>query len=165
MPLSIPGGFGTSIPRRRLHFSIPRRKRYTISAQNSAHEAFRAGWAPPSRAGGYIFPFRAEKDTPFPRRTVARDIPGRLGTPIPRRRLHFSIPRRKRYPIPARNFILEQSRRVTATDSRAESCQNGSIGRLVGILNRLAEISVSTLHKKRRKNEQLQSTERAGKRT
>ena len=57
--------------------------------------ASRAGWAADSRAGGYIFLFRAENDTSFPRRTVLRRIPSGKGSPLPRRRLHFSFPRRK----------------------------------------------------------------------
>ena len=36
--------------------------------------------------------FRAEKDTPFTRRTVPRMLPRGIGTVFPRRQLHFSIP-------------------------------------------------------------------------
>ena len=73
---------------------------------------FRAGWATDSRAGGHIFPFRAGKDTPFPRRRLPRRIPGGLGNGFPRRRLHFSVPRRKRYPIPAQKGATKDSRRI-----------------------------------------------------
>ena len=76
------------------------------------HCAFRAGWAADSCAGGYNFPFRAEKDTSFPRRTVPRSTPGEFGGRIPRRRLQFSFPRRKRYLIPAQNGATEQSGRI-----------------------------------------------------
>ena len=42
----------------------------TISCAERCPGAFRADLAPDSRAGGCFFPFRAGKDTSFPRRTV-----------------------------------------------------------------------------------------------
>ena len=125
VPRGIPGAFGGIFLRRRLQFSIPRRKRYPIPAQNGAtgrpgrigrripaqaatifpsapkriphsraercHVAARAHLGAFSCAGGYIFPFRAEKDTSFLRRTVPRGIPGRFGGRIPRRMAPRSI--------------------------------------------------------------------------
>ena len=119
VPRNIPSGLGTVFPRRLLHLSFPRQKRYPIPAQNGAtkdsgrvwpripaqaatfflsaqkmipfsraercHGGFRAGLAKNYRAGGYIFPFQAGKDTSFPRRTVPRRIPGGMGTFFPRR--------------------------------------------------------------------------------
>ena len=56
------------------------------------HGAFRADLATDSRAGGDIFPFHAENDTPFLRRTLPQSIPGGFGHGFLRRRLHFCIP-------------------------------------------------------------------------
>ena len=86
-------------------------KKIPHSRAEGCHGAFRAHLGAFSCAGGYNFPFCAEKDTPFPRRRVPRRIPGGFGTVFPRRRLQFSIPRGKRYPIPAQNVATEQSAR------------------------------------------------------
>ena len=92
-------------------------KKIPHSRAECCHGGFRADWSPFSRAGGYIFLFRAEKDTPFPRRTSSPSIPGGLGTVFPRRLLQFPIPRRKRYSIPAQNITLKASARKMQRNS------------------------------------------------
>ena len=82
-----------------------------LSRAESCLGGFRADWALFSRAGGYIFPFRARKDTSFLRRKLPRRIPGGKGCQFPRRQLHFSFQRQKRYLIPAQNGATKNSGR------------------------------------------------------
>ena len=56
-------------------------------------------------AGGYNFPFRAEKDTSFPRRTVLRSGPGAFGGIFPRRMLPRGNPGRFGGGIPRRTVL------------------------------------------------------------
>ena len=106
------GRIGQRIPAQAATFFRSAQKRIPRSRAERCHGGFRADWATDSRAGSYIFPFRAEKDTPFLRRKVPRRIPGGLGNGFPRRRLHFSVPRRKRYPVPAQKSATKDTGRI-----------------------------------------------------
>ena len=106
------GRAGQRIPAQAATFFRSERKKIPHSRAEGCFGGFRADLATDFRAGGYIFPSRAEKDTPFPRRRVPRRIPSGLGNGFPRRRLHFSVPRRKRYPIPAQKGATEDSGRT-----------------------------------------------------
>ena len=101
-------------------FFLSAQKKIPHSRAERCHGAFRADWATDSRAGDYIFPFRAGKDTPFPRRKVPRRIPGGLGHRFPRRRPHFSVPRRERHPIPAQKGATEDSGNCKNTDNNKQ---------------------------------------------
>ena len=50
--------------------------------------------------------FRAEKDTPFPRRTVPLMLPRGLGTVFTRRQLQFPIPGMKKSPAKRQRTII-----------------------------------------------------------
>ena len=72
-----------TIPAQAGTISLSAQKKIPHSSAEGCHAAFRADLAAHSRAGGYNFPFCAEKDTPFRRRKVSRSIPGGFSANIP----------------------------------------------------------------------------------
>ena len=85
----------TSFLRRRVIRSIFGRVCGHFPAQAATISHSAPEMIPHSCAGGNNFPFCAEKDTPFPRRTLPRSIPGGFGGLFLRRKLQRSNPRRK----------------------------------------------------------------------
>ena len=77
------------IPAQAATISLSAQKKIPHSGAERCHRNFRAYLAPFSRAGGYNFPFCAEKDTPFRRGTVSRKLPSGFSTVFPHRRLEF----------------------------------------------------------------------------
>jgi hypothetical protein len=74
---------GQRFPAQAVTIFLSAQKKIPHSGAERCHGSFRAYWAAISLAGGYNFPFCAEKDTPFRRRMVLRSIPGGFSANIP----------------------------------------------------------------------------------